>query len=293
EAEIKPLHLSFPQGGGLFLSAAAPRRHYPPARTVVERQKGRKTDRKSRPQVALLMPHAGETEGFEGRSPAFTATHWSVVLEAQRADPQRARAALESLCSRYWYPLYAFVRRWGHSHEDAEDLTQAFFMRLLRKEALNQVDRSKGRFRTFLLTDLKHFLNDEWRKERTVKHGGGSQPVSWDAMEAEERYQNESLDLLTPEELFDRKWAVTIIKQALLRLRQENEAKGKLELFLQLEPCLTGEISPGFYDQAAARLGLQPGSLRVYMSRLKERLRELLRSEVAETVTQPQEIEEE
>jgi len=239
------------------------------------------------------MTHTGETEGSEGRSPAFTNTHWSVVMAAQDTDPQRALAALEELCRRYWYPLYAFVRRWPHSHEDAEDLTQAFFERLLGKGKLNQVDRSEGRFRTFLLTDLKHFLCDDGDRQQAVKRGGGSRPVSWDAMEADERYQNEPLYSLTPEEFFDRKWAVTVIEQVLLRLRQEYKAKGRLELFQQLEPYLTGEVSPGFYDQAAARLEMKPGALKVALSRLRGRRRQLLRSEVADTVTQPQEVEEE
>jgi RNA polymerase sigma-70 factor (ECF subfamily) len=239
------------------------------------------------------MPHAGETEGSEGHSPAFTTTHWSVVMAAQDTDPQRALAALGKLCRLYWYPLYAFVRRLGHSHEDAEDLTQGFFARLLRKEVLSRVDPNKGRFRTFLLADLKHFRNDEWDKQRAAKRGGECRLVSWDAMEAEERYKNEPRDSLTPEELFDRKWLVTVIELARLRLRQEYEAKGRLELFRQLEPCLTGDVSPGFYDQAAARLEMKPDRLRVEMRRLRCRLGELLRSEVAETVTSLQEVEEE
>ena len=232
-----------------------------------------------------------ETETTERGSSAFTATHWSIVLEAQQTDPQRAGAALESLCSRYWYPLYAFIRRRGHDPEEAKDLTQSFFVHLLSKHALDRVDRSKGLFRTFLLTALVNFLNDERDRQRAAKRGGGVRPVSWDELKAEEMYRHEPADCLAPEKLFDRRWAFTLIEQALLRLRRENEACGKQALFQQLEPCLTGEVSPGFYDQAAAQLAMHAGAVRVARHRLCRRLGEILRSEVAETVTRPEEVE--
>ncbi len=232
-----------------------------------------------------------ETETTERGSSAFTATHWSIVLAAQQTDPQRAGAALENLCNRYWYPLYAFIRRRGHDPEEAKDLTQSFFLHLLTKHALNGVHRSKGLFRTFLLTSLANFLNDERDRQRAAKRGGGVRPVSWDELEAEEMYRHEPADCLTPEKLFDRRWAFTLIEQALLRLGRENEACGKLALFQQLEPYLTGEVSPGFYDEAAAQLAMKAGAVRVARHRLCRRLGEILRSEVAETVTRPEEVE--
>jgi RNA polymerase sigma factor (sigma-70 family) len=221
----------------------------------------------------------------------FTTTQWSVVLEVRHTDPQRALAALEKLCGRYWYPLYAFIRRRGHGPHDAEDLTQSFFAHLLGKNALGHVDRSKGLFRTFLLAALVNFLNDQHDRRQAIKRGGGTPIISWEELTAEERYKQEPAGSLTPEKLFERRWALTLIEAVLLRLRQEYEAGGKQELFRQLEPCLTGEVSPGFYDEAAVRLAMNPGAVRVALHRLRRRLGELLRSEVAHTVSRPEEVE--
>ncbi len=221
----------------------------------------------------------------------FLPTQWSVVLDAQRTQPERARAALERLCSLYWYPLYAFIRRRGHDKEDAEDLTQSFFAHLLGKDGLSRVDRSKGRFRTFLLACLVNFLNDERDRQHAAKRGGGKQTFSWDELEAEEKYQHEPAGSLTPERLFERRWALTLIDQVTRRLRQEYETGGKKELFKQLEPCLTGEVSPDFYDEVATCLKMNAGAVRVALHRLRRRLGELLRSEIAHTVTRPEEVE--
>ena len=152
---------------------------------------------------------------------------------------------------------------------------------------------SKGLFRTFLLTSLVNFLRDERDRQHAAKRGGGVRPVSWDELTAEEIYRHEPADSLTPEKLFERRWAYTLIEQALLRLGREYEACGKRALFEQLEPCLTGELSPGFYDQAAAQLRMNAGAVRVALHRLRRRLGELLRSEIAETVTRPEEVAEE
>ena len=235
------------------------------------------------------MPPGKENEKVS--SSDFLPTQWSVVLEAQRTQPQRAQAALERLCSLYWYPLYAFIRRRGHDREDAEDLTQSFFAHLLGKDALSRVDRSKGLFRTFLLASLVNFLNDERDRQQAAKRGGGKQIFSWDELDAEERYQHEPAGTITPEKLFERRWALTLIDQVMLRLRREYEAGGKQELFDQLEPCLTGQVSPGFYDEAATRLKMNAGAVRVALHRLRRRLGELLRSEIAHTVTRPEEVE--
>jgi RNA polymerase sigma-70 factor (ECF subfamily) len=229
----------------------------------------------------------------EDRSPEFTATHWSIVLEARHTDPQRAQTALETLCARYWYPLYAFVRRRGHDPHEAEDLTQSFFAYLLRKDALLQVDPGKGLFRTFLLSSLTNFLNDQWDRRQALKRGGGKQLISWDALEGESRFQAEPEAPLAPEKLFERRWAMTLIERVLLRLRREYETGGKLQQFQRLEPCLTGAIGQGFYEEAAAALGMKAGAVRVALHRLRRRLGEVLRSEVAQTVATPEEIDEE
>lgn len=236
------------------------------------------------------MPHEQDSDCGQAM---FTATQWSVVLAARESDPERAQAALEQLCNRYWYPLYAFIRRRGYSPEDAEDLTQAFFAHLLRKQALHLVDRDKGLFRTFLLAVLVNFLNDQRDRQHAAKRGGGKPTISWDELTAEQKYLQEPAESITPEHLFERRWALTLIETALLRLRQEYEASGKLELFRQLEPSLTGNVASGFYDQAAVKLGMNTGAIRVALHRLRRRLGEILRSEVAHTVSQPEEVEEE
>jgi len=247
----------------------------------------RKEDRFSPIEV---MPHSKETGEF---SAAFTTTQWGEVLDAQQTDPQRARAALENLCGRYWYPLYAFIRRRGHDPHDAEDLTQSFFAHLLAHDALNTVDRTRGLFRTFLLSSLVNFLNDQHDRKQALKRGGGRQIISWDALTAEELYQHEPAGMLTPEKLFERRWALTLIQQVLGRLRQEYQSGGKAELFGQLEACLTGGVGPGFYEEAGKRLGMTEGAVRVALHRLRRRLGELLRSEIAHTVSTPSQVDEE
>jgi RNA polymerase sigma factor (sigma-70 family) len=239
------------------------------------------------------MTDAGQSETTHQPSPAFTTTNWSVVMEAGRADSPRAKAALEKLCQRYWFPLYAFIRRRGHDPHEAEDLTQSFFVHLLANEALTGLDRNKGLFRSFLLTVLTHFLNDQWDRQKAAKRGGGRQIVSWDSLSAEEMYQNEPLESSSPESLFDRHWAFTLVRHALGQLRQEYAAAGKAELYDELAPCLTGAIGPGFYAEAAARLKMSAGAVRVALHRLRRRLGQLLRVEVGRTVRRPEDVEEE
>jgi len=226
-------------------------------------------------------------------SAAFTTTQWSEVLDARQTDPRRARAALENLCTRYWYPLYAFIRRRGHGPHDAEDLTQSFFVHILEHGALNKVDQGKGLFRTFLLSSLVNFLSDQRDRDQALKRGGGKEILSWDALTAEELYQQEPAGDLTAEKLFERRWAMTLINQVLGRLRQEYETGGKRELFLELEGCLTGGIGTGFYEETAKRLGMNEGAVRVALHRLRRRLGELLRSEIAHTVAGPDQVDEE
>jgi RNA polymerase sigma-70 factor (ECF subfamily) len=213
---------------------------------------------------------------------AFAHTRWSVVLAAQ--DPVRATTALEELCRTYWYPLYAYVRRCGHSAEDAQDLTQAFFARLLEKNWLESVAPEKGRFRAFLLVALKHFLANEWDKARAQKRGGGVVPVSLDA---ETRYQREPRDELSPDRLFDRQWALAVLAIVLHRLGD------KQRLFAALRGTLTGEEPAGGYAAVARQLGLNEGAIKVAVHRLRKRYRELLRAEIAQTVSDPAQVAEE
>lgn len=223
----------------------------------------------------------------------FVTTHWSVVLAAGRGDSTRARAALEKLCRNYWYPLYVFARRLGHGAQDAEDLIQGFFAICLEKNYIGTADRAKGRFRSFLLMALKRFLANEWEKARTLKRGGKQTFISLDSFAAEQRYALEPADHLSADKLFERRWALTLLDQVVNRLRDEQTKAGKLEQFEQLKECLTtaGRGTP--YTESAARLGMSEGAVKVAVHRLRQRYRELLEEEIANTVSSPEEIEEE
>jgi RNA polymerase sigma-70 factor (ECF subfamily) len=222
----------------------------------------------------------------------FATTHWSLVLAARdRAEPG-ADDALSSLCGLYWYPLYAYVRRRGHGADEAHDLTQEFFARLLEKDFLAGVDRGKGQFRSFLLAACNHFLANEHDRARAKKRGGGRAVLSLDAADAEGRYLGEPADALTPEKLFERRWALALLQQVMARLRDEFEAKGKARLFDRLRGFLVGEKGVG-YRQAADELGLSEGAVKVAVHRMRQRYRELLHEEIARTVGAPEEVEEE
>jgi RNA polymerase sigma factor (sigma-70 family) len=222
----------------------------------------------------------------------FSTTSWTVVtLAADRGD-LAAAAALEQLLSEYWYPIYAFVRRRGAETHAAQDLTQAFFADLLEREALKRVDRQRGRFRTFLLAALTNFLNNEWDKQQALKRGGNRRIISLDETVAETRYRNEPADLVTPEKLFERRWALDLLGKVLNRLKAEYAAKGKSRLFSKLEPCLVDKPAEGLYAQLAAALDMNEGSVRTAIHRLRQRYGELLRSEIADTVA-PEEVEDE
>jgi len=223
----------------------------------------------------------------------FTTTNWSVVLAAGRTDTARAIVALERLCQKYWRPIYVLVRRRGSNHHEAEDLTQAFFEYLLEKETLKVVDRRKGKFRCFLLTALTNFLLNEWDKRQTLKRGGKHQIISLDEMAAEKLYGKEPVEQFSPEKLFERQWAITVIEQVLARLKSEYTEAGKSDLFAKLESGLTGEVRPGMYADWAAALNMNEGAVKVALHRLRRRFGELLRSEVAHTVTEPAEVADE
>jgi RNA polymerase sigma factor (sigma-70 family) len=229
-----------------------------------------------------------------GAAPSlFLTTHWSVVLAAQDKSSPESAAALEVLCRAYWYPLYAFVRRQGHSPEDAQDLTQEFFARLLAKEYLQAADREKGRFRTFLRVALRRFLANEWDRARRLKRGGGHTPLPLDTMAAEQRYQAERDDTLAPDHLYERRWARTLLEQALAHLRADYSAAGKAAEFDQLKETLTAERGSIAYSDLAATLGLSEGATRVAVHRLRKRFREVFRATVAETVSTPEDVEDE
>jgi DNA-directed RNA polymerase specialized sigma24 family protein len=223
----------------------------------------------------------------------FATTHWTVVLAAGRRSTPQADRALEELCGTYWYPLYAYVRRQGHSKEDAEDLTQGFFAGFLKRNYLGGVRSEKGRFRAFLLAALKHFLANEWDKAQRQKRGGGVAPLSLDWQGADTRYQIDPADQLSPDKLYDRAWAVTLLEQVITRLRAECVIEGKAGVFEQLKPFLMvgkGDIP---YAEAAGKLGLNEGAARVAVHRLRKRYRELLREEIAQTLSDPADLDEE
>ncbi len=223
----------------------------------------------------------------------FATTHWSVVLTAGRGDDQHSHGALTKLCQTYWYPLYAFVRRQGYGPEDAQDLTQAFFAHLLEHHALAKVDRTKGKFRSFLLASLRHFLADQRDSARAQKRGSGAAPVALDAASAETRSGLEAADQASPDKAFDRNWALALMEQVLTQLRAEQDAAGKQAQFALLQDCLMGEPGAPRYVELAAQLGVSEGAVKMAVSRLRRRYRDLLRQEIAHTVSRPAEIEEE
>jgi|SRR5581483_7944734 RNA polymerase sigma-70 factor (ECF subfamily) len=222
----------------------------------------------------------------------FLTTRWTVVLSARAQDSQSGEA-LETLCRAYWYPLYAFIRRQGSAPADAEDLTQAFFARFLEKHYLKSVNPDKGKFRSFLLASLKHFLANEWDRARTKKRGSGAVHLSLDSAAAESRYLQEPVDTLTPERIFDREWALTLLDLVLARLRREFENENKAALFDQLKVVLTAGKGAVSNAEIAARLGMSEGAVKVAAHRLRRRYRELLKEEIAQTVTGPEQVEEE
>jgi DNA-directed RNA polymerase specialized sigma24 family protein len=240
------------------------------------------------------MSTSEETSQLSLRSsPLFATTHWSVVLAAGGSASPGAAEALEKLCRTYWYPLYAFIRREGYDADEAQDLAQGFFARLLEKRYLAQVDRDKGRFRSFLLMALKHFLSDERDRARALKRGGGRIMVSLDALDAEGRYSMEPVDQMSAEKIFERRWALTVLAAVATRLREEFGSAGKAQRFSVLERFLPGEQAACTYAEAAAELDVAPGTVKWEVHQLKRRYRELLRAEIASTLASPDQVDEE
>jgi RNA polymerase sigma-70 factor (ECF subfamily) len=235
-------------------------------------------------------PNSVSTEGLARE---FATTHWSVVLLAGGDASSEADRALEDLCRAYWYPLYAYVRRQGRSSEDAQDLTQDFFSRLLERKSLRLADPQRGRFRTFLLSSLKNFLVNEWEKSRAAKRGGGCATFSLNEQDADGRYLMEPVDDLTPDRIYEKRWAVTLLANVLARLEQRYLAHDKALLFDALKPYVAGDTVMEGYEQIAARLGMSAGAVRVVVHRLRENYRQLLREEVSRTVEGPGDVDEE
>jgi RNA polymerase sigma-70 factor (ECF subfamily) len=233
-----------------------------------------------------------ETDALRGAD-QFTTTHWSVVLAAGQESSPEAAQALAELCRSYWYPLYAYVRRKGYAVADAQDLTQEFFARFLEKNYAGAVDRQKGKFRSFLLASLEHFLAKEWTRAHRLKRGGGQTIIAWDGCDPEERYRLEPADHSTAERLYEKRWALTVLEQAMAALGSEYTAAGKKKIFEELRPFLSGDDDDVSYSDLAGKLEMSEGAVRVAVHRLRQRYGECVRAEIAKIVQRPEHIEEE
>jgi DNA-directed RNA polymerase specialized sigma24 family protein len=231
--------------------------------------------------------------GCQAHGGVFATTHWSVVLAAGQRDSPAATEALENLCRTYWYPLYAYIRRRGSGHEDAQDLTQGFLLQLLEHDAFNRVERSRGRFRSFLLASLNYYLADQHDHACAMKRGAGQVPFSLDASLAAERYQLEPPDTDSPERLFERGWALAMLDQVLQRLGLEFQEAGKGTLFRRLQDFLVIGQAEARYPDAAADLGMSVDAVKKAAQRMRQRYYELFREEIAQTVADPGEVEDE
>lgn len=223
----------------------------------------------------------------------FLTTHWSMVIRASHDNLDIAHQAMEELCRNYWYPLYAFVRRQGHPPANAEDLTQAFLAKLLKMNYLADVRREKGKFRSFLLMAIKRFIGHENERQHARKRGGHQQIVSIDQETAESRLCLEADRHLEPDVYFERQWAVALLERVMLKLREEYLATGRDKLFESLQGCLVKDEAAQPYAEIAAQLKLTEPAVKMAVSRLRARYREILRAEIAETVANPEEIEDE
>ncbi|MEX2212958.1 MAG: sigma-70 family RNA polymerase sigma factor [Phycisphaeraceae bacterium] len=224
---------------------------------------------------------------------SFALTRWSVVLAAGGSNASAAKVALASLCEAYWYPLYAFVRRRGFTSPEAQDLVQGFFVRLLEKNDFIGLDPERGRFRAFLLACLKHFISNERDRDNALKRGGGKRVISFDAGEAEERYRLEPPDDATPERLFERRWAIALLDQAMNTLRQDYTKAGSEGLFDRLKSQLTDPGDVSRHADIAGELNMTEAAVKKAAQRLRQRYREVIRTQIEETVATPEEVEDE
>jgi RNA polymerase sigma factor (sigma-70 family) len=226
-----------------------------------------------------------------GDDQSLTATHWSVVLNAQSEDTALRSEALETLCRVYWYPLYCYARRCGSTPEDAQDLTQAFFAFFLEKQHFARADPERGRFRTFLLTSFRNFLTNEWKRTQTARRGGGWKAIPFDTQSAEDRYLWDRVEPANPDKAFDRSWAIATLQQVVRRMHDEYEATGKAALFEALKLRLWDELESNSCAETAARLGLTKAALKMATRRFRLRFRDGLRDEVRHTVSNPAELD--
>ncbi len=223
--------------------------------------------------------------------PGFGTTHWSVVLATRDVEPAQAAKALARLCGTYWYPIYVYLRRRGLEPADAEDLAQGFLAELLAHEAFQRADPAKGRFRTFLLVSLNHYLQRQADRDRRQKRGGGALHISLDGVSAEERYRLEPIERYTPDQLFERRWALTVVETALEQLKIEVTNAGYGPRFAQLKGAILGDRLEPSYAEVGRKLGMSAGTVAVTVHRWRQRYRELCRAEVAQTVQEPAEVE--
>jgi RNA polymerase sigma factor (sigma-70 family) len=244
------------------------------------------------PAVANGAPGRATAQSTQNGAVAFTTTHWSVVLAAQ-GESAAAEAALEKLCRTYWWPLYGFVRREGYKPEEAQDLTQAFFARLLRRRDLETARREKGRLRSYLLASLKNFLSKARRRDTAVKRGEGRPLVSLEDLLVRERADQEAADKLSADRIYERRWALTLLEQVLTRLRAEYEAADKLPLFDRLENLLARESGQPSQAEIAAELQMTENAVKQAFHRMRHRYRQLLQEEIAHTVAAPDDVEDE
>jgi RNA polymerase sigma factor (sigma-70 family) len=240
--------------------------------------------------IAPMSDHDHLLSALQGPA-AFRTTRWSLIVRATGAEDRQSTEALEQLCRTYWYPLYAYVRRRGYTADDAQDLTQGFFESLLQRQDLGAVAPEKGRFRTFLLSALGHYLANEWRRGQRQKRGGGQAVVSFDALPAEERLRLEPTTSETPERRYDRQWAWTVMDQAMSRLGAGYARTGKADLFEVLKPLLSPEQGGASRTEIATRLGISVGAVDVALLRLRRRYGEILRELIADTVSTEDEVD--
>ena len=227
------------------------------------------------------------------RKQVFGTTHWSIVLATRGTDAPQATLALDKLCGIYWYPLYAYLRRSGHSEHDAQDLTQGFFAQLLERGSIQKADRQKGKFRSFLLASLNYYVADKRDHDRANKRGGGCTIFSLNAEDAESRYRLEPADERDPEKIFEHRWAMTLLDQVLVRLAQEFAESGKHDLFERLRPFLVEGTETKTYAESGREAGMSEGAFKKAVHRMRRRYHELFRDEIANTVSAAEEVEEE
>jgi RNA polymerase sigma-70 factor (ECF subfamily) len=226
-------------------------------------------------------------------TPGFQTTSWSLVRAAADAPTPGSREALAALCQRYWQPVYVFIRRQGYDREQAHDLTQGFFALVIEKNYLLSADRERGKFRSFLLTAVKHFLANTWDRANALKRGGGSVTISLDLVKAEGWHASGAVEQATPEILFQRRWALSLLENVMAKLRAEFADVGKASEFETLLTFLNKDSEPDSYEGLAQETGISAGALRMAVHRFRRRYRRLLRAEIAETVSGPEQIDEE